>query len=75
MPKLTRRGSALTDSYVSGHNRGELIQKLGQIEHQSENLIGQMCECYCRHREEANELGLEFICESCPMTQLMEMIE
>lgn len=75
MPKLTRRGSALTDSYVSGHNRGELIQKLGQIEHRSEDLIGVMCDQYCRHREDAKELGLEFICESCPMTRLLEMIE
>lgn len=75
MARLTRRSIGITDGYASKYKRDELIQKLGQIEHRSEDLIGQMCECYCRHREEANELGLEFICESCPMTQLMEMIQ
>lgn len=75
MPRLTRRSSGLGDGFVSDHKRDELIQKLGSIEHRSEDLIGQMCDHYCRHREEANEIGLEFICEDCPMTQLMAMID
>lgn len=75
MARLTKRSSGITDGYVSNYRRDDLLQKLGQIEHRSEDLIGQMCEHYCRHREEANELGLEFICESCPMTRLMEMID
>jgi len=73
--RLTRRSSGITDGYASNYRRDDLIQKLGQIEHRSEDYIGQMCERYCRHREEANEIGLEFICESCPMTQLMAMID
>lgn len=75
MARLTKRSIGLTDGYISGHKRDELIQKLGQIEYQAEDLIGQICDRYCRHREEARELGLEFICENCPMTQLMEMID
>jgi len=75
MAKLNRRSSGLTDGFVSGYKRDELIRKLGHIEHSAEDLIGQMCDHYCRHREEANEIGLEFICEACPMTRLMEMID
>lgn len=75
MARLTRRSSGITDGFISGYNRDDLIQKLGHIEHRAEDLVGQICDHYCRHREEANELGLEFICENCPMTQLMEMID
>lgn len=74
MPRLTRRSSGLGDGFASDHKRDDLIQKLGQMEYQDEDLIGQICDHYCRHREEANELGLEFICENCPMRTLMEMI-
>ena len=75
MPKLTRRSSGITDGFLSNYRRDELIQKLGHIEYQAEDLIGQVCDNYCRHREEARELGLEFICDGCPMTRLMEMID
>lgn len=75
MPKLTRRSSGITDGFLSGYKRDELIQKLGQIEHRAEDLIGQVCDHYCLHREMAEEIGLEFICENCPMTRLLEMIE
>ena len=75
MARLTRSGSGITDGYVSGYKRDDLIQKLGAIERHAEDLIGRMCYEYCKHREDAQTYGLEFICESCPMTQLMEMIE
>ncbi len=75
MERLTRSSSGITDGYCSNYRRDDLIQKLGHIEHHAEHLIGQMCDRYCRYREDANELGLEFVCESCPMTRLMEMID
>lgn len=75
MARLTRSGSGITDGYVSGYRRDDLIQKLGAIERHAEDLVGQMCDSYCKHREDAEEFGLEFICENCPMTRLMELIE
>lgn len=75
MARLTKRSSGIADGFCSNYKRDDLIQKLGHIEHHAEDLIGQICDNYCRHREEATELGLEFICEGCPMTQLMSMIE
>lgn len=75
MPRLTKRSSGLTNGFCSNYRRDDLIQKLGHIEHSAEDLIGQMCDNYCLHREEANELGLEFTCEGCHITQLMSMIE
>lgn len=75
MPRLTKRSSGLTNGFCSNYRRDDLIQKLGHIEHSAEDLIGQVCDHYCRHREEADEIGLEFICESCPMARLMEMID
>lgn len=74
MARLTRRGSGITDGFVSWYERDELVQKLGLIEHKAEDLIGKVCDHYCRNREDADELGLEYICESCPMARLMEMI-
>lgn len=75
MARLTRRSNGITDGFVSGYKRDELLQKLGNIEHRSEPLAEQICESYCKHREDADEIGMEFICESCPLTALMEMIE
>ena len=75
MARLTRSSTGITDGFCSNYRREELIQKLGHIEHKAEDLIGQMCEHYCLHREMADEIGLEYTCEGCPMTRLMEMIQ
>ena len=75
MPRLTKRSSGITDGFCSNYKRDDLIQKLGNIEHRSRSLAGKVCDQCCRHREDADEIGLEFICESCPLTALMELIE
>ena len=75
MARLTRSGSGITDGYVSGYRRDDLVQKLGAIEHLFESLAEKICDHYCQHRADAEEFGLEFICENCPMTRLMELIE
>lgn len=75
MTKLTKRTSGITEGYGSGYNRDDLIQKLGTIEYTGPELAKKVCSLYCRHREDAEEYGLEFICEACPMTALMEMID
>ena len=75
MARLTKRSSGITDGYISGYKRDELIQKLGAIEHGFDSLAENICDHYCQHRADAEEFGLEFICESCPMTRLMEMID
>ena len=75
MAKLTRRSSGITDGFVSNYRRDDLIRKLGHIEHHGKDLIGQVCDRYCKFREDANEIGLDFVCEGCPMTLLMGMID
>ena len=75
MARLTRRGSGIADGFCSNYRQEDLIQKLGHIEWQAEDLIAQVCDHYCRNREDARELGLEYICEGCPMTRLMKMID
>lgn len=75
MARLTKRSSGIADGYISGYRRDDLIQKLGAIEHGFDSMAEKICDCYCRHREDAEEFGLEFIREACPMTRLMEMID
>lgn len=75
MARLTKRNTGITDGFCSNYRRDDLIQKLGHIEHHAEDLITQVCDNYCRNREDARELGLEYICEGCPMTRLVEMID
>lgn len=74
MARLTRSGSGILDGYASTASRKDLVQKLGEIEHRALREAQRICDGYCKHREDAGELGLEFICESCPLTALMEMI-
>ena len=74
MPKLTRRGLGITEGFISGCKRDELIQKLGHIEHQGEQLARDICDHACRYPTEADPDELTTICEACPVTRLMEMI-
>lgn len=61
--------------YGSLASNQELVEKLGQIEHRSEALIGEICDYCCM-----NPLGvktqeeLDAICERCPATKLANMI-
>lgn len=53
----------------------ELIEKLGAIEHQSEDLIGNICNHYCcKIAAAGNEEELQAICERCPVTKLDDLI-
>lgn len=66
-PGYFRYGSVATNQ--------ELIEKLGIIEHQSESLIGQICDHYCYKPAVAeNEEELQPICERCPVTKFAELI-
>jgi len=61
--------------YGSQASRQELEEKLGAIEHRSEDLIGEICDYCC-----TNPLGsksqeeLDAICERCPATKLAKLI-
>lgn len=77
MAKLTRRTSrGITDGFLSNYKRDDLIQKLGHIEYGCEELAERICDGVCRFREEAeDQMEMDSICEGCPVTQLMDLLE
>ena len=77
MAKLTRRPRrGISDGFISGYKREDLIQKLGALEYGGEQLMEQVCDGVCRFREETEDpMEMDSICEGCPVTQLMELLE
>lgn len=74
MALLTKRSLGITDGFTSGYKRDDLIQKLGHIEHESEDLFGELCDTYCKFREELDQCDLADRCEMCPLSRLGDMI-
>lgn len=60
--------------YGSLASQQELIEKLGQIEHRSETLIGEICDYCCTSILGKTPEEAEAICGRCPATKLAEMI-
>lgn len=75
MAQLTRRGNGITAGYISGYKREDLVQKLGRIEAAAPALLKKMCDEHCRFPMEADEYELPGICEVCPVTRVLDMIE
>ena len=74
--KLTRRSLGLSDGYRSDYEKRELVQKLGSIEHEARELAEDVCDGYCRFRNQ--KLTRELIephCVECPVMRLLELIE
>ena len=75
MARLTSRGESGAGQYRSSHREREIVQKLGAIEDQAEELVGMICEDCCRHPREAEADELDCICAGCAASRLMELIE
>ena len=60
--------------YVSTSEHYDLVQKLGTIEHQSERLIGQVCDHICSFRNEPDPDKFDRKCKDCPISELAELI-
>ena len=76
LAKLTRRSLGLTDGYRSDHDKRELIQKLGSIEHEARELAEDVCDGYCKYRDKKiSRVQQELRCSECPMMRLLELIE
>lgn len=62
------------EGYGSEAKRGELVQRLGAIEHKAPRLIEQACElCHLPYVTE-NQDELEEKCEICPLVFLEKLI-
>lgn len=76
MAKMTKRSLGLTDGYRSDHEKRELTQKLGAIEHKARDLVEEVCEGYCMYRnKKIDRADQELRCSECPMMRLLELIE
>jgi hypothetical protein len=76
MGKLTRRTPPENIiRYVTTAERYDLVQKLGAIEHQAEDLITRVCDNCCRHPYEIqDQTEMDDKCAGCAMTRLAELI-
>lgn len=77
MAKLTsERVNGIKTGYWSAAKKDDLIQRLGVIEHRSENLIAQICDSLCRMpRGDVPADQLAEFCEHCPATILYKLID
>lgn len=75
MGNMTKRSLGLTDGYRSDHDKRELTQKLGVIEHEAGDLAEEVCESCCQYRKKLPAAELEMRCAGCAMVRLMELIE
>ena len=72
---LTRKGKR--SGWFSMSKKQELVDKLGPIEHQTEELLEELCGNYCRYTSAANGKTrdeLLDICEDCPLSRLRDLI-
>ena len=72
---LTRKGKR--SGWFSMSKKQELVDKLGPIEHQAEELLEELCGNYCRYTSAASgKTGDELldICEDCPLSRLRDLI-
>lgn len=72
---LTRKGER--SGWFSMSKKQELVDKLGPIEHQAEELLEELCGNYCRYTSAASgKTGDELldICEDCPLSRLRDLI-
>lgn len=77
MGKLTRQTPPENlIRYVSTAEHYDVVQKLGAIEHQSEQLITQACDRICRFRvaNDTNKSCITCAAAACPIIQLAELI-
>lgn len=72
---LTRKGERF--GWFSMAKKQELVDKLGPIEYEAEDLLGKMCDHYCRHTSAASgktQDELSALCEGCPLSKLGDLI-
>lgn len=76
MAKLTEKGQpGGLIKFVSMADRYDLVQKLGEIEHEAEGVLGQTCDRFCRYPYETKDQeDLNIICDHCPLNRLADLI-
>ena len=76
MDKLTMHGQpGGLIRFVSTADRHDLVQKLGEIEHEAGGIFDQVCDRFCRYPYETEDQeDLNNICKNCPLTRLADLI-
>lgn len=76
MSKLTsKRVHGANTGYWSPSRKDELVQKLGAIEHKAHELRTEICVYACRFPSSERILMDNSPCKSCPLIELMSMID
>lgn len=73
---LTKKGEKT--GWYSMYKKEDLVNKLGPIEHEAEEILEQICEKRCAFRRPPllpeNQEDMDAICEDCPMNRLAQLI-
>ena len=73
---LTKKGEKI--GWYSRYKKEDLVNKLGPIEHEAEEILEQICEKRCAFRRPPllpeSQDDMDTICEDCPMNRLAQLI-
>lgn len=76
MPRLTKRYLRGADiGYEAIGSQEAAINKLGRIETRGPELLNRVCDYSCRILMEADPDEREGLCQECPVTKLLRIIE
>ena len=75
MARLTaRRCNGIKTGFWSHAKKDDLVQRLGAIEEQHDNLMALVCDHYC-NRPDIAKKELDGMCAICPLSKLDDLIE
>ena len=77
MSRLTaRRCNGIKQGFWSHARKDDLVQRLGVIEEQHDNLMAAVCDHYCNRPDIAGSQDeLDGMCANCPLSKLDDLIE
>lgn len=75
MAKLTEKGQpGGLIKFVSMADRHDLVQKLGEIEHEAGGALDQICDRCCKWYAAEDKREISHRCKNCPVTRLADLI-
>lgn len=76
MAKLTKEANFIGRTiFTPAGEWWEVAAKLGRLERRGVELVGEICDYCCNYPIEADKDELPSLCEACPTTRLLALLE